>query len=57
MTIHRQKAYTDIGYRQLKLPISERMSDRNIILPLWVPMSERETNYVIKNIVGLTKNK
>ena len=57
MTIHRQKAYADSEYQQLKLPISEKISDRSLILPLWVGMNKREINCVIKNIIDLTKTK
>lgn len=50
MTSHREKAYTNIGYN-LSLPISEDMSDNSIVIPLFVPMSDEEQNYVIDFIL------
>lgn len=50
MTSHREKAYTNIGYN-LSLPISEDMSDNSIVIPLFVPMSDEEQNYVIEFIL------
>src|SRR4030066_306134 len=48
MTAHREIAYKDYC-RGLSLPISEDVSDRSIILPLYVPMKEEEVNFVIDN--------
>jgi dTDP-4-amino-4,6-dideoxygalactose transaminase len=50
MTSHREKAYTRIGYN-LSLPISEDMSDNSIVIPLFVPMSDEEQNYVIEKVL------
>jgi dTDP-4-amino-4,6-dideoxygalactose transaminase len=47
MTSHRETAYK--GYSDVKLPISEDLCDRSIILPLYVPMPQEEINYVIEH--------
>lgn len=47
MTSHRETAYK--GYSDVKLPISEDLCDRSIILPLYVPMPQEEISYVIEH--------
>jgi dTDP-4-amino-4,6-dideoxygalactose transaminase len=49
MTSHRESAYKDHTLRT-PLPVSEDASDNSIVLPLYVPMSDEEINYVIDNI-------
>ncbi|MEN9347542.1 MAG: hypothetical protein RLZZ77_1053 [Bacteroidota bacterium] len=49
MTSHRESAYKD-RMPGLKLPVSEEASDRSIIIPLYVPMSQEEIDYVIHHI-------
>ena len=51
MTAHRESAYKD-EYR-ISLPVSEDAADRSIIIPLYIPMSEQDINYVIENIRSL----
>jgi perosamine synthetase len=51
MTAHRQNAYTD--WNALHLPVSEMLSDQSIILPLYVPMTEEEQDYVIQTFKSL----
>jgi hypothetical protein len=47
MATHTESAYSQ--YCQgLQLPITENVSDRSIILPLYVPMKADEIDYVIK---------
>jgi perosamine synthetase len=54
MTSHRESAYKN--YQLIKpLPISEDASDQSIVLPLYVPMSEAEIEYVINTIVDKLK--
>jgi len=45
MTIHREKAYYNT---EIKLPFSEDLADRSIILPLYVGMSQEDISYIIK---------
>jgi dTDP-4-amino-4,6-dideoxygalactose transaminase len=53
MTAHREKAYS---YMDIKsLPISEKISDNSIILPLYYPMNDKEINYVIESIFEIFK--
>lgn len=52
MTAHRELAFRDYC-KGLKLPISEDISDRSIILPLYVPMKEEELEFVIKSVCEL----
>ena len=46
MTTHRETAYKCNDYT---LPISEDLADRSIIIPLYVPMSDEDIEFVIKN--------
>lgn len=45
MTIHREKAYSD-KYKNVSLPISERLSDNSLILPLYQQMQEADVIYI-----------
>jgi perosamine synthetase len=47
LTIHRETAYYSKKYN---LPISENLSDKSIVIPLYVPMYENEIQYIINSI-------
>ncbi len=49
MTSHTEPPYRN-QFKNIKLPISEKLSDRSILIPLYVPMTENEIEQVIKNI-------
>lgn len=51
MTAHRSTAYRE--YAKVNLPISEDISDRSLVIPLYVPMTNAQINYVIKTIKTL----
>jgi len=46
MTSHRETAYH--GYANFDLPKSEDAADRSIILPLFIPMDQKDIDFVIK---------
>ncbi|MDQ3021266.1 MAG: DegT/DnrJ/EryC1/StrS family aminotransferase [Bacteroidota bacterium] len=46
MTSHRETAYRD-EYKNVKLPVSEDVCDRSILIPLYVPMEDKELDYII----------
>lgn len=48
MTAHRTKAYQE--YIKVSLPISEDVSDHSVIIPLYVPMTKAQVDYVVKAI-------
>lgn len=54
MTVHREPAYRDYC-KGLELPLSEDTSDRSILLPLYVPMSNDEIDTVIKAFRGFLR--
>ena len=54
MTSHREMAYKNYC-KGLKLPKTEDIADRSIIIPLYVPMSGEEINYVISSFKSLLK--
>jgi len=49
MCSHKETAYKT-EYAGLKLPFSEDLQDNSILLPLFVPMTEEDILYVIKNV-------
>lgn len=46
MTAHRETAYKE-EFKTVRLPVSENISDNSILIPLYVPMSEAETDTII----------
>lgn len=52
MTSHRETAYKNLDVNK-NLPRSEYYSDNSIVLPLYVPMSNEEVDYVISTICNL----
>jgi perosamine synthetase len=55
MTAHRESAYIK-DYNDVKLPISEGLSDNTIILPLYVPMNQKDIDSVIFEVTRLFSN-
>ena len=49
MTSHRETAYQE-RCAGLRLPVSEDTSDRSIVIPLYVPMTDEEVEYVISGV-------
>lgn len=49
MTSHRETAYKK-EYKEVKLPVSEDASDRSIMIPLYIPMTDEEISRVITAI-------
>ena len=56
MTSHREPAYKEL-YQNLKLPVSENLSDRSLILPLYVGMTDNDTRYITSVLIELLKNR
>ncbi|MCA6439170.1 MAG: DegT/DnrJ/EryC1/StrS family aminotransferase [Chitinophagaceae bacterium] len=52
MTIHRESAYKN-ECENTSLPVSEDASDNSILLPLYVPMSDTDIDYVIRTFMKL----
>lgn len=49
MTTHREKAYSD-EYINIVLPYSEDVADNSIVIPLYIPMEEKDIETVIINL-------
>ncbi|QMU27455.1 DegT/DnrJ/EryC1/StrS family aminotransferase [Adhaeribacter radiodurans] len=56
MTTHRESAYKDYK-AHTKLPISEDLQDNSILLPLYIPMSEEQINYVVESFLEIVEPK
>jgi len=52
MTSHRESAYKKQKLIH-PLPVSEDASDNSIVLPLYIPMSDEEINYVVNSIKSI----
>lgn len=52
MTSHRETAYKN-SCNNISLPVSENTCDNSILIPLFVPMSDNDLNYVISTITKL----
>jgi dTDP-4-amino-4,6-dideoxygalactose transaminase len=52
MTTHRETAYLEES-KDIRLPASEMASDRSIILPLFIPMTEAEQQKVISSFIKI----
>lgn len=55
MTSHRETAYK-LEYSKISLPITEKLCDNSILLPLYVPMSSDDLQFVISNFLKLVDN-
>lgn len=53
MTTHRETAYRKLQ-NEINLPVSEDLQDRSIILPLYVPMTNGDVEYVIDSFIKIT---
>lgn len=47
MTAHREPAYQHMSY---SLPVSERLSDSSFLLPIYVPMTDAEVDFVVTEV-------
>ena len=56
MTSHRESAYKKESI-DVKLPVSDDASDNSIIIPLFVPMTEKEVNFVCDHLRKLLLTK
>jgi dTDP-4-amino-4,6-dideoxygalactose transaminase len=45
--VHLQKAYAYLGLRRADFPVSEKLADQVISLPLYPYMSQKEILYVV----------
>ena len=55
MNTHRETAYKKLK-RKVKLPRSEDLQERSILLPLYVPMSPQEIEFIIGTLKGLIES-
>jgi dTDP-4-amino-4,6-dideoxygalactose transaminase len=52
MTTHKETAYKSIA-GNISLPVSEDLQDRSIIIPLYVPMEQKDVNFVIESFKSI----
>ncbi|QYA25186.1 DegT/DnrJ/EryC1/StrS family aminotransferase [Gramella sp. MT6] len=56
MNSHRETAYKHLEDK-VNLPVSEKLQDRSVLLPLYVPMIEEDVKFIIDTILKLTQLK
>ncbi len=49
MTAHRETAYKDEYYAN-KLPITENLADRSILIPLFIPLDKNSIDFIVEKI-------
>ena len=54
MCAHREPAYRDLPLRR-PLPVSERLQDRSVILPLFPGMSDGDQERVVSSLLEVLK--
>lgn len=54
-SIHKLNPYRE-KYGMLKLPITEDYSNNSILLPIYYPMSDSETDYIIEKVLSCISN-
>ena len=55
MNAHKETTYRR-EYEKLSLPISENLQDNCILLPLYVPLAEKELDYIINTFLRIVKD-
>jgi dTDP-4-amino-4,6-dideoxygalactose transaminase len=48
--VHRQPLYTDLGYRQVSMPVAERVADQVLSLPVHPGLSESDLERVVESV-------
>jgi dTDP-4-amino-4,6-dideoxygalactose transaminase len=48
--IHKQKAFIDAGYQSAPLPITEKLADRILSLPIYPELKDEEIDYICSKI-------
>lgn len=48
--IHLQKAYKDLGYKKGDFPVSEKLADEILSLPMFPELEESQVEYITENI-------
>jgi len=56
MGAHRETAYKNSSVN-VGLPLSEDLQDNSILLPLYIPMSEEEIQYVVDSFLKIVSTK
>ncbi len=50
LPLHLQDCYSDLGYRRGDLPVSERLSEKVISLPIFPELTNEEQDFVVESI-------
>ena len=50
ISLHLQETYKDLGYRKGDLPISERVQEDTLALPMYPELKEEQIEFIVKNI-------
>ncbi|MFQ6117274.1 MAG: DegT/DnrJ/EryC1/StrS family aminotransferase, partial [Candidatus Bipolaricaulia bacterium] len=54
--IHLQPFYRELGYKEGDFPVAEQVAARTIALPFYNNLTEREIDYVVKNLDDILRS-
>ena len=54
--IHLQKAAFNLGYKKGDFPVTEKLTDTILTLPIYPELKENELNYIVKNVKEFFQN-
>ena len=55
--LHLQKCFKDLGYKQSDFPVSEKLAEEGISLPMYPELSNEQISFVADNIRQFFQNK
>jgi dTDP-4-amino-4,6-dideoxygalactose transaminase len=50
--LHLQKAYSSLGYRKGDFPVTEKLCDSVLSLPIFPEIEEEQLNYITKGVLS-----
>jgi len=54
--LHKHPFYKSLGYKEKDFPVSEKVYNQIISLPIYPSLNKKEVNYVIENIIDILKS-
>ncbi|MFN8240080.1 MAG: DegT/DnrJ/EryC1/StrS family aminotransferase [Bacteroidales bacterium] len=54
--LHLQKAYSSLGYRKGDFPVTEKLSEEVLSLPMYAELDEEQLHHITSSILGFLEN-
>jgi dTDP-4-amino-4,6-dideoxygalactose transaminase len=55
VSLHLQKAYLNLGYKENDFPVTEELSDIVLSLPMHTELTENQLEYITKTLLDYAK--